>query len=77
MTKALIITSSALADASVSSRLTGAYMEQLRKQDPKLEIVVRDIGANPIPHLTADTVSAIRGTAQSDAERALSLCRMN
>jgi FMN-dependent NADH-azoreductase len=67
--KALILNSSAQGDASVSNKLTKDLVERLRAADPECQIKVRDIGSNPIPHLTATTVQGIRGVAESDAER--------
>lgn len=70
MSRILVINSSALGDASVSSRLTGQFAERLVAADPSARIKVRDIGRDPIPHLTSETVGAIRGTAETDAARA-------
>jgi len=69
MTKALIINSSALGEASVSNKLSRQLAEHLKGADPSLEIKVRDIGKEPIPHLTAETVGAIRGVAENDQAR--------
>jgi FMN-dependent NADH-azoreductase len=68
MTNVLIIDSTATGEASVSRRLTGeakaAFGEDAR-------IVRRDVGADPVPHLTAATTAAIRGApAETDAARA-------
>ena len=68
MTRFLIIDSAATGDQSVSRRLTDQLEAGLAARDA--EIVRRDIGADPIPHLTAETVSAIRtGEAQTEAAR--------
>jgi FMN-dependent NADH-azoreductase len=67
MTKVLIIDSAATGDASVSRKLTAELAERLTRRDPTVSIVRRDIGANPIPHLTAETVGAIRG-APADSQ---------
>jgi FMN-dependent NADH-azoreductase len=69
MTKVLIIDSAATGDASVSRKLTTEVAERLADRDPTAQIVRRDIGASTIPHLTAETVGAIRGVARTDAER--------
>ena len=69
MTKVLIIDSAATGDASVSRKLTAEFAERLAEREPGARIVRRDIGASPIPHLTAETVGAIRGAATTDAER--------
>ena len=75
MTTALIVTSSANGDASVSTGLATTLVDRLREADPSVRTVLRDVGANPLPHLTADTVAAIKGEPKTEAElsaRALS-----
>ena len=75
MTNILIVTSSANGAESVSSRLAEAHAAQLAGAHPGAKIVRRDVGAEPLPHLTAATVAAIKGTPESAAEheaRALS-----
>jgi FMN-dependent NADH-azoreductase len=70
MNTALIVTSSANGDASVSNGLATSLIDRLRETDPALHVVLRDVGANPLPHLTAETVAAIKGTPVTDAELA-------
>lgn len=70
MANILIVNSSAQGDASVSARLTREFAERARSLDPGANIVVRDIGRDPVPHLTAETVAGIRGVAATEAERA-------
>lgn len=66
----LIVTSSANGAESVSSRLIDEFTVRLREAEPGLASVRRDIGAEPIPHLTERTVHAIRGKApETPAER--------
>jgi FMN-dependent NADH-azoreductase len=75
MNKILIVTSSANGAASVSSRLAEAHASELAAAHPGATIVRRDVGAEPIPHLTSATVAAIKGAPESEAElgaRALS-----
>jgi FMN-dependent NADH-azoreductase len=69
MTKALIINSAATGDASVSTRLTSEFAARLKQRDPNAVITIRDVGAEPLPHLTSETVGAIRGAASTEAER--------
>lgn len=69
MTKALIINSAATGEASVSAKLTSEFAARLKQREPGALIKVRDVGAEPLPHLTAETVGAIRGVASTDAER--------
>ena len=71
MTKVLIIDSAATGEASVSRKLTAEYADQLRSIAPDAQIVRRDIGRAPIPHLTEETVGAIRGApAETEAAQA-------
>ena len=64
----LIVTSSAQGAASVSSRLTATFADQLRAAHPDSRIVVRDVGRNPIPHLTEANVAGVRAEAQTETE---------
>lgn len=68
----LIVSSSANGDASVSSGLVSRFLAGV---DADARIVRRDVGANPLPHLTVETVAAIKGEPSTPAEheaRALS-----
>ena len=77
MTNILIIDSAATGDASVSRKLTDAAAETIRRRDPAARIVRRDIGADPIPHLTAETVPAIRaGITETEASPVAALSMM-
>lgn len=69
MTNVLIIDSAATGEASVSRRLTGELEAILRGRGP-VRIVRRDVGTDPVPHLTAETTPAIRGAeAETDTAR--------
>ena len=65
----LIVNSSAQGEASLSSELTAHFAAQALAADLTAQIAVRDVGADPLPHLVADTVAGIRGEPESDAER--------
>ena len=70
MTNILIIDSAATGDASVSRKLTDAAEHTIRRRDPSARIVRRDIGKAPIPHLTEESVPAIRaGIVESEMAR--------
>ena len=69
MTQALIVTSSAQAGQSVSNRLAEAFERRLRRENRGIRIIRRDVGGEPVPHLTAETIGAIRGEAETDAEQ--------
>jgi FMN-dependent NADH-azoreductase len=70
MTNVLILDSAATGDASVSRKLTDAAARTIRHRDPAVRIVRRDIGTDVVPHLTEQTVPAIRaGLVDSEAAR--------
>jgi FMN-dependent NADH-azoreductase len=66
----LIVSSSANGDASVSGQLAGRFVDSVRETNPGAVIVTRDVGANPLPHLTHETVAAIKGEPATPAELA-------
>jgi FMN-dependent NADH-azoreductase len=71
----LVISSSANGEASVSGQLAGRFVDSVKEANPDATIVHRDVGASPLPHLTHETVAAIKGEPVSPAEleaRALS-----
>jgi len=70
MKTALIVTSSANGEKSVSSSLAATLVDRLRENDPATHVLLRDVGADPMPHLTAETVAAIKGEPRSERELA-------
>jgi FMN-dependent NADH-azoreductase len=70
MSKVLVLNSSALGGASVSSQLVQDVLAELRARDPRLIVTVRDLGANPIPHLNFDSATALRGAAPGNEAQA-------
>ena len=71
----LVVSSSANGDASVSNGLVARFVDSVREGNPAAHVVLRDVGANPLPHLTRETVAAIKGEPTTPAEleaRALS-----
>lgn len=70
MSTILVLTSSALGEASVSNQLVREAVAQLSSQDPTIRIISRDIGKDPIPHLTFDSATAVRGAEPANAEQA-------
>jgi len=59
MTKVLVLNSSVSGDASVSRELVQSVVDRLTR--PGVAITERDLGADPIPHLTPGTVGTVRG----------------
>ncbi len=67
MTKALVLTSSAAGAASVSGEIVAALLETLRAREPGMIVVSRDLGTNPVPHLTPDSLGGIAGRTDTPA----------
>ena len=59
MTKVLVLNSSISGDASASRALVQTAVDALSR--PGVAIIERDLGADPIPHLTPETVGTVRG----------------
>jgi FMN-dependent NADH-azoreductase len=68
MTKVLVIDSAATGEQSVSRKLIDGLVADLTARTGGAEIVRRDIGGDPVPHLGPQTVAAIRtGEASTEA----------
>jgi FMN-dependent NADH-azoreductase len=70
MSTVLVLNSSASGTASVSRQLVARAVAELRVQDPDLRIVTRDLGTDPIPHLTLESATALRGADPVNQEQA-------
>jgi FMN-dependent NADH-azoreductase len=60
MASVLVLNSSASGPDSVSRQLVSSTVDQLRGKNPSLRVVERDLGANPVPHLSVETTAALR-----------------
>lgn len=69
MTNILVLNSAISGEESVSKTLVREAVEALKAQGPAT-VVSRDLGRDPIPHLTEQTLAGVRGEPSSDAERA-------
>ena len=68
MTRVLVLRTSASGAASVSNRLIDGYLADLHRADPAVAIRERDLDADPIPHITAQTLAGIgRPAPETDA----------
>ncbi|MET4291216.1 FMN-dependent NADH-azoreductase [Bradyrhizobium sp. LB8.2] len=65
--KLLHLNSSILGGNSASRQLTAATVEQLAKATPALEIIHRDLAANPLSHLSGEHFAAREGLAPESA----------
>ena len=75
MSNLLVINSSANTGASVSRLLIEEAVGQTLKAAPNTKVVRRDLGSDPVPHLTTANLAGVRGTpetAEEHAARALS-----
>jgi FMN-dependent NADH-azoreductase len=70
MSTILVLNSSVSGGESVSRILIDEAVRNLSKANPGTTVIQRDLGANPIPHLTAANVAGVRGEPKSDEERA-------
>jgi FMN-dependent NADH-azoreductase len=64
--KLLHIDSSILGEASASRELSAAIVTALNRVMPNLEIVRRDLDADPIPHLDSRLLAAVRPEIAAD-----------
>ena len=70
MKSLLVINSSAAREGSVSRTLVEETVDRLLEASPEARVVRRDLGTTPVPHLTVDTLSGVRGQPATDAENA-------
>jgi FMN-dependent NADH-azoreductase len=77
MSKVLVLNSSATGEASVSKQLVQDAVARLRSQDPNLAVVTRDLGVNPVPHLTQASAAALRGADPANEEQAAATALSN
>lgn len=67
--KLLHIDSSILGEGSVSRQLTASIVEQFRKADPSIEVITRDLVAEPVPHMTIATLPAANPDLRDDLKQ--------
>jgi FMN-dependent NADH-azoreductase len=68
MSNILVINSSAAGRDSVSRVLVADAVSKLLEASPASKITHRDLGENPPPHLIAQTLNGVRGTAATETE---------
>ena len=69
MKNVLVINSSAAREGSVSRTLVEETVERLFEANPFVNVVRRDVGQNPMPHLSVETLNGVRGTPATAAEQ--------
>jgi FMN-dependent NADH-azoreductase len=65
----LLITSSPRGNASHSTRIATEFADKLLAADPSNTLVVRDLVANPLPHIDADYASGIYTPVEARTQR--------
>jgi FMN-dependent NADH-azoreductase len=68
MANILVLNSSVLGDGSVSRVLVEEAVHRLVEANPVASVIHRDLGAEPIPHLTTANVAGVRGVPATDAD---------
>ncbi len=69
MPNILVIHSSAAGDAAISRVLVEETVERLLENYPDANVVRRDLGSEPVSHLTTATLAGVRGEPTTAAER--------
>ncbi len=77
MSKILVLKSSVLGDASTSNELVDRTVGQIRLQDPAARVVSRDLSVEPVPYLTPDAVTVVRGGTPANDNQAAALALSN
>ena len=72
MVHILAVNSSLSGDGSVSRLLVEDALQELQQFHPGATVTHRNVGLEPIPHLTPDTLLGVRGVPATAAERATS-----
>lgn len=70
MSTLLVINSSANTGASVSRILIEETVSQALKAAPNTAVMRRDLGSDPVPHLTTANLAGVRGTPATEEELA-------
>lgn len=69
MKSLLVINSSAAREGSVSRTLVEEAVARLLEANPFAEVVRRDLGNRPVPHLSTETLAGVRGVPSTEAEK--------
>jgi len=69
MKSLLVINSSAAREGSVSRTLVEETVARLLEDNPFAQVVRRDLGEAPVPHLSTATLAGVRGIASTAEER--------
>lgn len=71
MSNVLVLRTSVNGDNSFSNKIIDQFIAKTRAKWPEVQIVERDLDANPVPLLTSKTVAGIRaGIAETEEQRA-------
>jgi FMN-dependent NADH-azoreductase len=65
----LVLNSSLSGEASVSKQLVQEALSTLRRQDPSVTVISRDLGENPVPHITGSALQGLANDRPDAAQR--------
>lgn len=68
MSTVLVLASSVSGEASVSNQLVNEAVAGLRAATPGLKVVSRDLGTDPVPHLSPDAAISLRSEPANEAQ---------
>lgn len=71
MSTALVLTSSALAEASISNELVREAVAALCVGEPQIRIITRDLGSKPTPHLSRDAAMVLGAGETANEDQAV------
>jgi FMN-dependent NADH-azoreductase len=68
VSQVLVVNSSVSRENSVSRLLVEDAVARLSELDPTIRVTRRDLADGPVPHLTSDSVSGVRGVPSTEIE---------
>lgn len=76
MTTILQLNTSLFGDDGQSSSLANTFVERLRDRHPQSRLIQRDLGRDPIPHLSAECFTAALTPAEARSETQVEAARL-
>jgi FMN-dependent NADH-azoreductase len=73
----LVIDSSAGGEESVSRLLVQEAVQALLAAHPDSRVIRRDLGREPVPHLTEGNLAGMQGQSATEEQRATRACSMH
>ena len=77
MTRTLVVDASPNVESSKSRWLTARYVDKIKAANPAVQVVHRDVGTTPPPHLDAATIGAFFTPAEDRSDEQKSLIALS